>query len=58
MLMLLCSVGVSAQYNPHDVLRQIRDSVDRDTMLTRQKSVPNTVLRYRPIVSGSKYRSL
>mgnify|MGYP006913622410 CR=1 FL=1 len=35
LLVLLCSAGASAQYNQHDVLRQIRDSVDRDTMLTR-----------------------
>lgn len=51
LLVLLCSAGASAQYNPHDVLRQIRDSVDRDTMLTRyERKVIKRYLRWSRLI--------
>ena len=51
LLVLLCSAGASAQYNPHDVLRQISDSVDRDTMLTRyERKVIKRYLRWSRLI--------
>ena len=51
LLVRLCSAGASAQYNPHDVLRQIRDSVDRDTMLTRyERKVIKRYLRWSRLI--------
>ena len=51
LLVLLCSAGASAQYNQHDVLRQISDSVDRDTMLTRyERKVIKRYLRWSRLI--------
>lgn len=51
LLLILCSAGASAQYNPHEVLRQIRDSVDRDTMLTRyERKVIKRYLRWSRLI--------
>ncbi len=34
-LLLLCSLGVDAQSRPHQILQQIKDSIDRDTTLSK-----------------------
>lgn len=52
LLMLVCSLGAGAQQvQPHEWLRQIKDSVDRDTSLTTyEKKVIRRYLRWSRLI--------
>lgn len=52
LLMLVCSLGANAQQvRPHEWLRQIRDSVNRDTSLTSyEKKVIKRYLRWSRLI--------
>ena len=51
LLMLVFSLGANAQVRPHEWLRQIRDSVNRDTSLTSyEKKVIKRYLRWSRLI--------